>query len=196
MYLLSPNQCGQQGNQGSHTVHSVAHLSFWSGALSPWWSDWFSYLKMGFWTGRRISHGLWKSQLIWREEVLIAHDEQPSSLAPLCHSLPCRRVMHELGRVRLQPFSFWTATHCFPLLPLVPSHGIASVQVLRDLCLSHFLLHLYRADSRVTKVSACGSPLGFLPGTVLLAHCAQGCEKMGISKSQGLCIIPQWWWKG
>lgn len=41
----------------------------------------------------------------------------------------------------------------FLLVPLVPSHSTASIQVLRDLRLSHILLHLYRADSRVTKVS-------------------------------------------
>lgn len=74
IYLLSPNKSGLQGNQGSHTVHSVTHLSFWSGALSPWWSDWFSYLKTGFWTGRQISQGLGKFLIIWREEVLIARD--------------------------------------------------------------------------------------------------------------------------
>lgn len=43
----------------------------------------------------------------------------------------------------------------FLLVPLVPSHSTASIQVLRDLCLSHILLHLHRADSRVTKVSMC-----------------------------------------
>lgn len=47
---------------------------------------------------------------------------------------------------------------------LVPSHGAARLQVLRDLRVPHFLLHLRRADSRVAEVSTCGSPRGPSPG--------------------------------
>lgn len=98
--------------------------------------------------------------------------------------------MHELGRVRLLDDCYSPSLTELPLTvssfsPLVPSHGTASVQILRDLCLPHFLLHLYRADSRVTKVSACGSPLGFSSGTSLLAHDAYGCEEMVVFKQRG-----------
>ena len=47
------------------------------------------------------SCGHWKVQLPWREEALIAGDEQPSASARLSHSLQFTSVMHELGRVRL-----------------------------------------------------------------------------------------------
>lgn len=58
----------------------------------------------------------------------------------------------------------------FLLVPLVPSHGTASVQILRDLCLPHLLLHLHRAGSRVTEVSACGSPLGLTAAVPSHSH--------------------------
>ena len=55
-------------------------------------------------------------------------------------------------------------THGFLLVPSVPSHRTASVQVLRDLRVSHIVLHFCRADSGITQVSTCGSPLGLSLG--------------------------------
>lgn len=164
------------------------------GCLSS--AEWFHHLQTGFWTGRLINPwpleaSLWQLTSSWEcswLEMISRCPESGFGQSTIYEWDAWARHSQAAGWW-FEPSSWRTVIHSILLLPLVPGHCTASLQVLRDLCLSHILLHLYCSDSGFTQVSTRVAFMGLSLGTPFSWHWVIPKDPRGCTHFQtdGLC---------